>query len=103
VFVLIVNYTAPLERIDELRPRHVAYLQRHYADGTFLVSGRQRPPAGGVIVARDADRVEIERIAATDPYVTEGAAEYTIVEFGPTMAADSVRAVLTSAGVAVPS
>ncbi|HYJ76217.1 MAG TPA: YciI family protein, partial [Kineosporiaceae bacterium] len=59
MFVLVVNYTAPLERIDELRPAHVAYLQEHYADGTFLVSGRQRPPAGGVIVAADADRAEV--------------------------------------------
>ncbi len=103
MFVLLVKYTAPLERIDELRPRHVAYLQRHYADGTFLVSGRQRPPAGGVIVARDADRAQIERITATDPYVTEGAAEYTIVEFGPTQVADSLRSALDAAGVALPT
>jgi uncharacterized protein YciI len=74
VFVLLVTYRAPLERIDELRPRHMAYLQRHYGDGTFLVSGRQRPPAGGVIVAADVDRAELERIIATDPYVTEDAA-----------------------------
>jgi uncharacterized protein YciI len=103
VFVLLVTYRAPLERIDELRPRHVAYLRRHYGDGTFLVSGRQRPPAGGVIVATDVDRAELERIVATDPYVTEGAAEYTIVEFGATQVADSVRAALAAAGVALPT
>jgi uncharacterized protein YciI len=103
VFVLLVTYRAPLERIDELRPRHVAYLQRHYGDGTFLVSGRQRPPAGGVIVAADVDRAELERIIATDPYVTEGAADYTIVEFGPSQVADSVRAALGAAGVALPT
>jgi uncharacterized protein YciI len=102
VFVLLVNYLVPLERIDELRPRHVAYLQRHYADGTFLVSGRQRPPAGGVILARDVDRAQLERIIATDPYVTEGAAEYTIVEFGPTQVADEMRNALGAAGVALP-
>ena len=83
--------------------RHVAYLQRHYGDGTFLVSGRQRPPAGGVIVAADVDRAELERITATDPYVTEGAAEYTIVEFAATQVADSMRAALDSAGVALPA
>jgi uncharacterized protein YciI len=103
VYVLLVTYRAPLERIDELRPRHVAYLREHYADGTFLVSGRQRPPAGGLIVAGDVDRAELERIIATDPYVTEGAAEYTVVEFGPTMVADSVREALAGAGVALPA
>ena len=102
MYVLLVTYRVPLERIDELRPAHVAYLQEHYANGTFLVSGRQRPPAGGLIVAGDVDRTGLERIVATDPYVTEGAAEYTIVEFGPTMVADSVREALAAAGVALP-
>ena len=67
------------------------------------MSGRQRPPAGGLIVAADVDRTELERIVATDPYVTEGAAEYTIIEFGPTMVADSVREGLAAAGVALPT
>ena len=102
MFVLLVTYRAPLERIDELRPAHFDYLRKHYADGTFLVSGRQRPPAGGVILAADVDRPELERIIATDPYVTEAAAEYTIVEFGPTVVADSVRAGLGAAGVTLP-
>jgi uncharacterized protein YciI len=39
VYVLIVEYLVPIARIDELRPAHVEYLQRHYDDGTFLVSG----------------------------------------------------------------
>jgi uncharacterized protein YciI len=103
VFVLLVNYLAPLARIDELRPAHVAYLDEHYAAGTFLVSGRQRPPAGGVIIAADVDRAELERIIATDPYATEGAASYSIVEFGPTKVADALRPVLAAAGVALPA
>jgi len=103
VFVLLVTYRAPLERIDEVRPRHLAYLQRHYTDGTFLVSGRQRPPAGGVIIAGDVDRAQLEEITATDPYVTEGVADYTIIEFGATQVADTVRDALGAAGVALPA
>jgi uncharacterized protein YciI len=103
VFVLVVDYLAPLDRVDELRPAHVEYLERHYAAGLFLVSGRQDPPAGGVIVTADADRAEIERIAATDPYVTEGAARYTIIEFAPRQVADSMRGALEAAGVALPT
>jgi uncharacterized protein YciI len=103
VYVLLVRYLAPLQRIDELRPAHVAYLEKHYTDGVFLVSGRQRPPVGGVIVAADVDRAELEQIIATDPYVTEGVGEYTLVEFGPTMVGESVRAALAAAGVALPT
>lgn len=103
MFVLLVTYRAPLERIEELRPRHAAYLREHYAGGTFLFSGRQRPPAGGVIVTGDVDRARVERIIATDPYVTEGAAQYTVIEFGPTMVSDALREALDAAGVSLPA
>jgi uncharacterized protein YciI len=99
VYVLIVEYLVPLERIDELRPAHVEYLRRHYEDGMFLVSGRQDPPAGGVIVATDVDRERLEAITATDPYVTEGAARYRIVRFRASQVAAGVRDALAAAGV----
>jgi len=99
VYVLIVEYLVPLERIDELRPAHLEYLHRHYADGTFLVSGRQDPPAGGLIVAADVDRDRLDAITATDPYVTEGAARYRILRFNATQVADGLRDALAAAGV----
>ncbi len=102
MYVLIVEYLVPLERIDELRPAHVEYLRRHYADGTFLVSGRQDPPAGGVILATDVDRDRLDALIATDPYVTEGAARYRIVRFNATQVADGVRDALAAAGVVLP-
>ncbi len=100
--VLVVEYLVPLERIDELRPAHVEYLRRHYDDGTFLVSGRQDPPVGGLILATDVDRERLDAIVATDPFVTEGAARYRIIGFGPTMVAASVRDALAAAGVSLP-
>jgi uncharacterized protein YciI len=102
VYVLVLEYLVPLERIDALRPAHVEYLQRHYDDGTFLVSGRQDPPVGGLIVATDVDRARLDEIIATDPFVTEGAARYHVVKFGPTLAAPALRDVLSAAGVALP-
>jgi uncharacterized protein YciI len=103
VYVLIVEYLVPLERVNELRPAHLEYLERHYADGTFLVSGRQDPPVGGLIVAADVDRDRLDGIIETDPYVTEGAARYRIVRFNATQVADSVREALAAAGVALPA
>ena len=99
MYVLIVEYLVPLERVDELRPAHLEYLGRHYADGTFLVSGRQDPPAGGVIIAADVDREQLDAITASDPYVTEGAARYRVVRFNASQVADSVRDALAGSGV----
>ncbi len=102
MYVLVVEYLVPLARIDELRPAHVEYLQRHYDDGTFLVSGRQDPPVGGLILATDVDRARLDEIVATDPFVTEGAARYRVIAFGPTMVADPVRDGLAASGVRLP-
>ena len=41
MFVVELTYTAPLKQIDAHMSAHVAYLRKHYAAGTFLVSGRQ--------------------------------------------------------------
>lgn len=54
MFILELTYTAPLGRIDALLSEHVAWLERGYADGAFLASGRKNPRDGGVII-RDRD------------------------------------------------
>ena len=81
MFVLLLTYTKPLEAVDALMREHVAWLREHYESGRFVVSGRQIPRTGGVIVARGDDRDEIETIAATDPFVSGGVATCAVIQF----------------------
>ncbi|KDN85319.1 YciI family protein [Kitasatospora cheerisanensis] len=81
MFILELTYTAPLERIDALLPAHVAWLEEHYANGTFLASGRKVPRDGGVILAVAESREAVEALAATDPFSRAGATAYRITEF----------------------
>lgn len=97
MFLLLPRYTAPLERIDELLPEHVAWLDRHYAEGRFLASGRQVPRRGGVVLAALSDRAAAEAITAEDPFAKAGAAEYEIVEFSPTKVAPGLERLLETA------
>ncbi len=77
--VLRVHYTGTEADAAPFVAAHVEYLQRHHADGTFLVSGQTVPSAeGGAIVARGVDRETIEVIAARDPFVVAGVAQYSI-------------------------
>jgi uncharacterized protein YciI len=103
VFLLIVTYTAPAADVERLLPDHFAFLDSHYADGTFLVSGRQVPRAGGFILAAGDDRAAIERLVATDPFVTGGVATYTVIEVEPTRAGTSWRPALLATGVQLPA
>jgi uncharacterized protein YciI len=81
MFVIELTYTSPLTKIDANMRAHVAFLNKNYASGKFLVSGRKIPRDGGIIVATGATREEIEAIVREDPFVARGLAEYRIVEF----------------------
>lgn len=87
MFVIALHYVKPLEEVDRLVGRHRAFLERHYASGHFLLSGRKEPRTGGVILAQAKDRGELDAILAQDPFAIERVAEYTITEFVPSMAA----------------
>ena len=70
----------------------LAFLRKHYAAGTFLVSGRKIPRDGGIIIAAGKSRAEIEAVVKEDPFVKRGLAEFRIVEFRASQRADDVGA-----------
>src|SRR4030095_4341399 len=43
MFIVTLTYVQPLETIDALMTRHVAWLRRHYRSGLFLPSGGEAP------------------------------------------------------------
>lgn len=87
MFVIILTYTQPLSVVDQFVSEHRAFLERHYATGQFVLSGRQEPRTGGVILATGSNRDDIERILQEDPFHRENVAEYDIIAFVPSMAA----------------
>lgn len=94
MFVLLLTYTRPLPEVDALMRRQMAWLHEGYAAGRFLVSGRQIPRTGGVILARGDDRDEIEALAATDPFVAGGVATCEVVQFRASQVADALEPLL---------
>ncbi|MDR3409441.1 MAG: YciI family protein [Formivibrio sp.] len=91
MFLILLNYVKPLAVIEQHLASHREFLQRHYAQGTLLLSGRKEPRNGGVILARADSLAEVEALIREDPFHRAGAAEYQIIEFVPTMAAEALR------------
>ena len=87
MFVITLTYVRPLEEVDALMPKHVAWLKRQYTAGRFIASGRQKPRVGGVILATSESRAQLEAAMESDPFVKEGLATFTICEFVPSMTA----------------
>ena len=81
MFVVELIYKAELREIDAHMAEHVRFLERHYAAGHFVVSGRKIPRDGGIILALAKDRHEIEGIMKDDPFVANGLADVRVTEF----------------------
>jgi uncharacterized protein YciI len=91
MFVIELVYKVGLSQIDAHMPAHVQFLEKYYASGHFLVSGRKIPRDGGIIVAVGKDRPEIEAIVEEDPFYRKGLADFRIIEFRASQRADDIQ------------
>lgn len=89
VCLILINYVVPLAEVDRHMKPHIEWLERGYAEGLFLMSGRREPRTGGVIVCR-GHKAEVAALATSDPFVTEGAATIEVIEFNASWAAEAV-------------
>ncbi|MDR3641218.1 MAG: YciI family protein [Humidesulfovibrio sp.] len=94
MYLILVNYVKPLSVIDELLPAHRKFLETNYQAGVFLLSGPREPRTGGIIMAQAGSRWELAAILEQDPFVTEGAATYEIIEFKATRTGKAIRFLL---------
>ncbi|MBO2460944.1 YciI family protein [Actinomadura violacea] len=82
--LLRLEYTGSEEAAAPHVRDHVAFLDRHHAADTFLVSGQTVPSGqGGLIIAAGVDRATVEKIAAEDPFVRAGVGRHTITTIVP--------------------
>jgi uncharacterized protein YciI len=94
MFVIELTYKADLAEIDAHMRAHMAFLNKHYAAGTFLVSGRKIPRDGGIIIAAGKTRAELEAIVKEDPFCAQGLADFRIIEFRPSQRAKNIDALI---------
>ena len=83
MFIVSLNYIKPLEEIEKYLPAHIQFLEKYYAQGNFVMSGRKIPRTGGVIIINAENRAQAENIISEDPFHQANLAEYTIIEFIP--------------------
>ena len=91
MFVIELIYKADLTDIDAHMRAHVAFLNKYYAAGHFLVSGRKIPRDGGIIIAVGKTRDEIEAIVKEDPFHRHGLAEFRVIEFRASQRARDIQ------------
>ena|SRR5437870_5799999 len=91
MFVIELTYKATLTDIDARMAAHVIFLNKYYASGNFLVSGRKIPRDGGIILAVGKSRRHIEAIVEEDPFYEHGLADFRIIEFRASQRAEDIQ------------
>ena len=91
--LILLEYVGALDAVDAQMKHHVAWLEKGFAEGVFLIAGRQDPRIGGVILARGR-KTEAEALAATDPFVTSGVATARVIAFNASFAVPEIAALL---------
>ena len=56
VFIILLNYKVPIEKIDEHVVSHRQFLDEGYQKNYFITSGPKVPRTGGVIISQLNDR-----------------------------------------------
>ncbi len=92
MLMALSNYTKSLDEVNIYRDQHINYLKNLIAENKLLVAGRQTPPTGAVIIAKNISLEEFKTILANDPYTEAGVAGYQIIEFAPAICDEAFKA-----------
>ena len=91
MFIVHLNYKAPLTEVDKYLQAHREFLDYHYKQGLLLASGPMKPRIGGVLIALSNNREDLESVLQQDPYFMADIAEYEIIEFSPVKHCDEIK------------
>lgn len=69
------------EKVQELLPNHLAYLQQLIADGKIKATGPFVDGSGGMILYLADSLEEAQQLAGNDPFIKEGVSEVEIREW----------------------
>ena len=81
LYIIQLTYIKDIEEIDDLMKIHVVYLKKYYKLNKFIVSGRQVPRKGGIILCYAETPEEVKSIIEEDPFMIHAAAKYKIIPF----------------------
>lgn len=94
MFIINLTYKSDIERIDKFLEDHNKFLNKQYALGKFIASGRKIPRTGGIILSKLDNKSELEEIIEKDPFKMNGLADYELTEFVVSKASEEMSVLM---------
>jgi uncharacterized protein YciI len=82
MFVIFLKF-ADKSKASDFMEGHNDWIKTGFNDGVFLSVGTIQPPQGGMILAYNASRADIEARVNLDPFVAQGVVTPEIYEIAP--------------------
>lgn len=86
MYIISLSYTHPIAEVEALQDDHISWLNRYFQSGVFLAAGRKDPRTGGVIIAGDIEREQLDAILREDPF--QAVAGYEVTKMNVLLASD---------------
>ena len=99
MFIIDLTYKKDLVEVEKYLPEHISFLDKYYASGHFIASGRKNPRIGGIILVNTDSKETIQKIISEDPFYIQEIAAYTFTEFYPTKYSQHFKKILDEGDV----
>ncbi|REG99661.1 YciI family protein [Flavobacterium aquicola] len=83
MFIVSLSYKKDPSEVDKFIEPHLQFLDKYYSEKKFIFSGKKNPRTGGVILARNVNRDELQKIIEQDPFYQNEIANFDITEVIP--------------------
>src|SRR5260370_5220601 len=72
LFVVLLQYTRPLDAVDAVRAEHLRHLEAYAARGLIHAWARREPPTGGLFIRSAPDRAPLAAGGGENPVLRTG-------------------------------
>jgi uncharacterized protein YciI len=80
MFTILLRFSKNTAKAGELMAAHNEWITRGLDEGVFLLVGSLQPRAGGIILATNATRSELEARVNQDPFVAHDVVSAELLE-----------------------
>ncbi|WP_085905527.1 YciI family protein [Kiloniella majae] len=94
MFIVLLKFSVNKENAGQFMDAHKAWIKQGFDENVFLMVGSLKPGAGGVVLAHNSSRKDLEQRVQEDPFVAENIVSAEILEIDPAKADDRLSFLL---------
>ena len=94
MFIVLLKFSGNKGQASQFIEGHKQWINQGFDDGVFLMSGTLQPNLGGVILAHDTSRSDLQSRLNDDPFVAQEIVSAEILEITPSRANERLKFLL---------